>query len=122
MSSTYYIMATDLLDLFTSVTGVDLNEYISRSKDISDDEMSIIESPTPGEDDNLSPEQSAFEKQRASLQIYLDSVPYECETIEEMQAKLEVIVGKIMICAEAKNWLLLTTWDGMLQWYVLARH
>jgi proteasome activator subunit 4 len=115
-------MATDLLDLFTSVTGIDLNEYISRSKGISDDEMSILESPTPGEDDNLSPEQSAFEKQRASLQIYLDSVPYECETIEEMQAKLEDIVGKIMICAEAKNWLLLTTWDGMLQWYVLARH
>ena len=115
-------MATDLLDLFTSVTGIDLNEYIYRSEGISHDEMSILEPPTPEEDDNLSPEQSAFEKQRASLQIYLDSVPYECETIEEMQAKLEDIVGKIMICAEAKNWLLLTTWDGMLQWYVLARH
>jgi len=115
-------MATDLLDLFTSVTGIDLKEHISRSHDISHDEMSILEPPTPGEDDNFSPEQSAFEKQRASLQIYLDSVPYECETIEEMQAKLEDIVGKIMICAEAKNWLLLTTWDGMLQWYVLDRH
>jgi proteasome activator subunit 4 len=115
-------MATDLLDLFTSATGIDLSEYIYRSKGISDDEMSIFEPPTPEEDDNLSPEQSAFEKQRASLQIYLDSVPYECETIEEMQTKLEDIVGKIMICAEAKNWLLLTTWDGMLQWYVLARH
>jgi proteasome activator subunit 4 len=112
-------MATNLLNAIISATGIDLNDYLSESEDgidMSDDE-SINE---PGGDHILSPEQSAFEKQHASLQIYLNSVPYECETVEEMQAKLEDIVGKIMICAEAKNWLLLTTWDGMLQWSVLA--
>ena len=63
-------------------------------------------------------EQSSMEKQRASLQIYLDSLPYECETVEEMQARLEEIVQKMYICARTKNWLVLSTWDGMLQWYV----
>lgn len=63
-------------------------------------------------------EQSAMEKQRVSLQTYLDSLPYECETVEEMQARLEEIVQKIYVCAKTKNWLVLSTWDGMLQWYV----
>ena len=63
-------------------------------------------------------EQSSMEKQRASLQIYLDSLPYECETVEEMQARLEEIVQKMYICARTKNWLVLSTWDGMLQWYM----
>lgn len=63
-------------------------------------------------------EQSAMEKQRVSLQTYLDSLPYECETVEEMQARLEEIVQKIYVCAKTKTWLVLSTWDGMLQWYV----
>ena len=63
-------------------------------------------------------EQSAMEEQRASLQTYLDSLSYECETVEEMQSRLEEIVQKIYICARTKNWLVLSTWDGMLQWYV----
>ena len=78
---------------------------------MSEDEMSVFDHSA--DDDDGSPE---LQKQRASLQIYLDSVPYECETLEEMEEKLKQIVGKIMICAHAKNWLLLTTWDGMLQW------
>jgi proteasome activator subunit 4 len=71
-------------------------------------------------------EQSAMDEQRASLQTYLDSLPYECETVEEMQFRLEEIVQKIYICARTKNWLVLSTWDGKLQWYVsksfLLRH
>lgn len=63
-------------------------------------------------------EQSEMEEQLASLQTYLDSLPYECETVEEMQARLEEIVQKIYICARTKNWLVLSTWDGLLQWYV----
>lgn len=64
-------------------------------------------------------EQSAMEEQRASLQTYLDSLPYECETDEEMQTRLEEIVQKIYICAKTKNWLVMSLWDGKLQWYVL---
>jgi len=77
---------------------------------MDDEEISAIDSP-----DDIA-DTSAFDKQRASLQTYLNSLPYECETIEDMQARLEEIVEKIYICARAKNWLVLSTWDGMLQW------
>jgi proteasome activator subunit 4 len=58
-----------------------------------------------------------MEKQVASLKTYIDALPYKCELVDEMQAKLEAIVGKIVICAKSKNWAVLSTWDGVLQWY-----
>ncbi|TFK41322.1 hypothetical protein BDQ12DRAFT_768249 [Crucibulum laeve] len=67
-------------------------------------------------------EQSAYDKQRASLQTYLDALPYECESIDEMQQRLEEIVAKLYIAAKAKNWLVLSTWDGMLQCWLLMRY
>ena len=82
---------------------------------MDDDDVSVPDSPT-SESGTLSPD--ALERQRASLQSYLNQLPYECEPPEDMQAKLEYIVGRICICAETKNWLVLTTWDGMLQWCV----
>lgn len=69
------------------------------------------------DDDNLSVD-DPLEKQRAALQIYLDSVPYECESLDQMQTKLEKIVEKIIICAQSKSWLTITHWDGLLQWSV----
>lgn len=78
--------------------------------DMDDDDISIAD--TPAESTDL----SDFEKQKASLQTYLDSVPYECESVDQMQQRLEEIVGKIYLCAKAQNWLVLSTWDGMLQW------
>ena len=56
--------------------------------------MSIFGSSTMDDDDSLFDDQTTLDKQRASLQTYIDSVPYECETIEEMQEKLEEIVGR----------------------------
>ena len=76
-----------------------------------DDDDSISEGDFAGELTEL----SAMEKQRAALQTYLESLPYQCETVEEMQARLEEIVQKIYICAKTKNWLILDEWDGMLQ-------
>ncbi|SJL05897.1 uncharacterized protein ARMOST_09233 [Armillaria ostoyae] len=81
--------------------------------DMDDD----TESDSPGDTLELS-----LEQQKSHLQSYLDSLPYECESCEDMQAKLEDIVGKIFICAKAKNWLVLTTWDGMLQCWLLMRY
>jgi len=78
---------------------------------MEEDEISVVDSPG----DIVDP--SAYDKQRASLQTYLDSLPYESETVEDMQNRLEGIVEKIYICAKSKNWLVLSTWDGMLQWY-----
>ncbi|KAH7927359.1 hypothetical protein BV22DRAFT_1031842 [Leucogyrophana mollusca] len=65
---------------------------------------------------------SSFEKQKAALQSYVDSLPYKCESVEEMQTKLEYIVSKLLVCAEAKNWLVLTDWDAMLQCWLLMRY
>lgn len=70
----------------------------------------------------MTPGQSAFEKDKVSMQSYLDSLPYECESIDEMRAKLDHIVSRICICVESKNWLVLTTWDGMLQCWLLMHY
>ena len=88
------------------------------SSDIMDeDEMSVPDSPL--ESGEMSPRQpAAMDRQRQNLQTYLDALPYQCESVEEMQAHLEHIVGKIAVCVKSKNWLVLTTWDGVLQWYV----
>jgi proteasome activator subunit 4 len=77
------------------------------------EEFSAPESPSA----EAISEDALYDNQLASLKTYVESVPYECESVEEMHAKLEYIVGKIFVCAEAKNWLVLTTWDGLLQWY-----
>lgn len=75
-------------------------------------------SDTPSEPSDL----PGFDKQRASLQNHLDSLPYQSESIDEMQEKLEHIVGMMYVCAKAKNWLVLTTWDGMLQCWLTMRY
>lgn len=104
-------MDNPLPNLYTSLTkGSDIRIAFSI---MDPDDVSVTDSPiaeTAEEDD--------YEKQVAALQSYLNSVPYECETIDEMRAKLEYIVGRILVCAEAKNWLVLSTWDGLLQWRV----
>ncbi|KAA1468528.1 hypothetical protein DENSPDRAFT_833844 [Dentipellis sp. KUC8613] len=87
---------------------------------VDDDAASIPDSPvleTP-----LSEEELGIQKQRLALQTWVASVPYECETPEAMQEKLEFIIGKMAICIETKNWLVLTTWDGVLQCWMLMRY
>ena len=102
-------MDNPLLNLYTSLTkGSDIRAAFPI---MDPDDVSVTDSPiaeTTEEDD--------YDKQVVALQSYLNSVPYECETIDQMRAKLEYIVGRILVCAEAKNWLVLSTWDGLLQW------
>lgn len=92
-----------------------LSALAGRSHDAMDDD-DISAPDTPIESGDMSPRQSALEKQRATLQTYLGALPYECENEEEMHAHLERIVGRIAVCIKSKNWLVLTTWDGVLQW------
>jgi proteasome activator subunit 4 len=80
-----------------------------------EDISSAPDSP-PMEAVDISREEAAMEKQRASLQSYLSSLPYSAESEQVMRTRLEFILGRIIICAEAKNWLVLATWDGVLQW------
>ncbi|EEB91923.1 hypothetical protein MPER_09644 [Moniliophthora perniciosa FA553] len=80
------------------------------------DDVSYPDSPA-GDPSDL-----PLEKHKLALQTYLTSVPYECESNDVMQARLEEIVGKIYVCAKTQNWLTLTTWDGMLQCWLLMRY
>lgn len=82
--------------------------------------VDVLESPSDDIAAALVSGRSVYDKEKATLQTYLDSLPYECESIDAMQAKLEFIVGKLIVCAESKDWLVLTSWDAMLQWYVSA--
>ncbi|GLB36441.1 putative protein with domain of unknown function (DUF3437) [Lyophyllum shimeji] len=84
--------------------------------DMEDDGFSVTDTPIE------SVALSDYEKQLASLQTYVRSVPYETESVEEMQGKLEEIVGKIFVAAKTQNWLVLSTWDGMLQCWLLMRY
>lgn len=77
---------------------------------MDDDELIAIDTPGEAADSNV------YEKQLASLQTYLAALPYKCESVEYMQARLEDIIEKLYICARTKNWAVLATWDGMLQW------
>ncbi|TDL28791.1 hypothetical protein BD410DRAFT_863415 [Rickenella mellea] len=89
-----------------------------------DDDLSMPDSPVL-ESGELSPdaaEQFAMDKQRAALQTYLDSVPYGCESIDEMHDKLQNIISKIYICAKSRDWLTLSSWDGLLQCWLLMRY
>jgi proteasome activator subunit 4 len=90
--------------------------YTLQSIVMEEDISTAPGSPSIEEDIDLSREQVALEKQRASLKTYLSSLPYDVESEEEMHARLEFILGRITICAETKNWLVLATWDGVLQW------
>lgn len=90
------------------------------SIDMEEDDISTAPDSPTIENADLSREQATIVKQRASLQTYLSSLPYNAESEEDMQARLEFILGRIIICAEAKNWLVLATWDGVLQWCALA--
>lgn len=109
------------IDTLVNALGLDRKTSLADLLGMDDEDLSVPDSPEL-ESGNLTPGQSAYERQRASLQTYLNHVPYKCESIEEMQARLETIVGRISICAQTKNWLVLTTWDGMLQWCVMSLH
>jgi len=93
-------------------TESDLRAFSDHRADMEDDSMSYLDTPAGDYID-----QSSYDKQKSYLETYVNSVPYECESIEYMHQRLEEIVGKIYICAKSQNWLALATWDGMLQWY-----
>ncbi len=93
--------------------------HVLNSSVMEEDLSTASDSPII-ENANLSREQATIVKQRASLQTYLSSLPYNAESEQVMRERLEFILGRIIICAEAKNWLVLATWDGVLQWCARA--
>lgn len=111
------LTSTPLYSSFVAL-GIDIASLVGTKADDMDlDDVSAPDSPL--EAGEPSPELSSMEKQTATLRTYLNHLPYECESVDEMQQQLEHIVGMITICATSKSWLILTTWDGVLQWSVL---
>jgi proteasome activator subunit 4 len=109
------------VDMSQSLDPSSVHDLISFG--MEEEEISTAPDSPTIENADLSREQATIVKQRASLQTYLSSLPYNAESEEDMQTLFEFILGRIIICAEAKNWLVLATWDGVLQWCVLAaRH
>jgi proteasome activator subunit 4 len=94
--------------------------YTLQSFTMEEEDVSTTPDSPTIESTDLPRQQAAMEKQRASLKTYLSSLPYDAESEEDMHARLEFILGRMAICAEAKNWLVLATWDGVLQWYACA--
>ncbi|KAN0100847.1 hypothetical protein V8E55_000831, partial [Tylopilus felleus] len=92
-----------------------------QSIEMDEDDIDVLDSPAE-EISPLATDQPPYDKQRANLAVYLDALPYKCESLEEMQQKLEHIVAKLLICAESKNWSALTTWDAMLQCWLQLRY
>ena len=101
-----------ILDSFASST----SSITQRLNKMDDDDFSGLE--TPLEIGSPTVAQGQMEKELDSLKTYLDSLPYECESREEMEFKLESIVGKIDVCVRSKNWSLISNWSHLLHWYV----
>ena len=53
-----------------------------------------------------------------SLETYLASVPYKCESIPQMHAKLQWIVGRLLVCVKSKDWQNVHNCDSLLHWSV----
>ncbi len=102
------------LDLFSHISDISSILQEDHKGTMSLQDMSVPDSPI--DSGGMSPRHPAVDKQFATLQTYLNSLPYQCESYDEMLAQLEHIAGKIAICAKSRNWLTLTTWDGVLQW------
>lgn len=117
-------MATLELSLPSIIADIGSGNLSLQGLEMDEDDIDILDSPAE-ESSLLTPDQSSYEKQRANLAVYLDALPYKCDSLQEMQQRLEHIIEKLIICAESKNWSVLTTWDAMLQWQVpnpFSRH
>ncbi|KAL1709113.1 hypothetical protein EV121DRAFT_267575 [Schizophyllum commune] len=80
--------------------------------------MSVVD--TPGD-----PSPPGVDEQEATLRklkSYLDSVPYDCEPPEDIHEALEKIVGMLAICIKSRSWNNLSSWDGLLQCWMLLRY
>ena len=67
--------------------------------------------PSDAGDDLLSSEA----KDLKTLEGYIKSLPYSCETIDDMHEKLRVVVEKIYVCVHTNSWAASVGWDHMLQ-------
>jgi len=51
-----------------------------------------------------------------SLETYLSSVPYPCESNEVIQEKLKWVVGRLVTALKSRDWMSVNVYDHLLQW------
>ena len=103
-----------------------IQEYLNSDPTLSrilrmedDDNLSTPVSPTedlsgvPADSDS-----AQLARQLASLRSYIESVPYICESAEEMERKFANIVDMMYVSAKSDQVELLRGWDGVLSTYV----
>ncbi|KAF7339947.1 hypothetical protein MVEN_01912400 [Mycena venus] len=81
-----------------------------------------LSTTSPADTPNMDVDDPETDNDYVAFQTYLDAAPYPCESPQEMLAKLEVIISKMHVCIRAKNWLVLSTWDGVLECWLLMRY
>ncbi|KAJ6501707.1 hypothetical protein C8R47DRAFT_1108448 [Mycena vitilis] len=81
-----------------------------------------LSTTSPADTPSMDVDDPEGDNDSTAFQTYLDAAPYTCESPQEMLAKLEQIIVKMHVCITAKNWLLLSTWDGVLESWMLMRY
>ena len=82
-----------------------------------DVEIDLSTPDTPGVATPASYEDSVVYDTK-SLETYVASVPYKCESIPEMHAKLHWIVERLLVCVKSRDWSNVHACDSSLHWLV----
>ena len=86
----------------------------SSSLALENDGLSTPASAFDGVDTDANPDEAIRIKQEAALKTYIDSVPYDCESPEEMEKVLSSIVSKIYVAAKSNRVEILRKLDEAL--------
>lgn len=113
-------MASDIVDQIKDILGSGGLSVVAGPTNVLtmlDDDGALtpgisVEDDLNGAQDNS--EEATFSKQLAYLRTFTDSVPFKCETPEEMEVKLAQIVDKLYICTKTDNARMLKAWDAMI--------
>lgn len=79
-----------------------------------DIEIDLSTPDTPGV--SPTPDEDSVAYDTKSLETYIASVPYKCESIPEMHAKIHWIVGRLLVCVKSRDWSNVHSWDSLLHW------
>ena len=80
-----------------------------------DIQLDLSSPETPGAS-TPNPDEDSLAYDTKTLETYLTSVPYACESIPEIHAKLQWIVARLLVCIKSKDWTNMPTCDNMIHW------
>ncbi|KAG8905939.1 hypothetical protein FRB99_007944 [Tulasnella sp. 403] len=85
--------------------------------ELEDDSLDVLE---PSDKASAKREETDEERQLRVLDGYITSLPYPCESVEEMKRELDNIIGKLFIAVESRQWNHVLVWDRIfLSWISL---